>query len=92
MGDNPFRHLPSVNEVLELPALQALAGNCSREGMVAAIREELDNLRGRLSAGEAIDGQSHAGAVAAGGRGPAVPRTRRRRTSSQMPIKTRKKT
>ena len=45
MADNPFRNLPSVNDILELPAVGALAGNHSHEGIVAAIRDELANLR-----------------------------------------------
>jgi L-seryl-tRNA(Ser) seleniumtransferase len=64
MGDNPFRNLPSVNDVLELAAVQALAGEYAHDGIVAAIREELANLRRRLTTGESIDGQSHAEAVA----------------------------
>jgi L-seryl-tRNA(Ser) seleniumtransferase len=64
MGDNPFRNLPSVNDVLELAAVQALAGQYAHEGIVAAIRDELAHLRRRLAAGESIDGQSHAEAVA----------------------------
>jgi L-seryl-tRNA(Ser) seleniumtransferase len=65
MADNPFRDLPSVNDVLELPAVQALAQNYAHDGVVATIREELAGLRQRLAAGETIDGQSSADVVAA---------------------------
>jgi L-seryl-tRNA(Ser) seleniumtransferase len=64
MGDNPFRNLPSVNEVLESPAVRAIADDHSQETIVAAIRRELAELRRRLSQGESIDGKGDAEAVA----------------------------
>jgi L-seryl-tRNA(Ser) seleniumtransferase len=65
MGANPFRNLPSVNEVLDMPAVQALAANHAHEVVVESIRAELADLRRRLGQGEAVDGQASAGEVAA---------------------------
>jgi L-seryl-tRNA(Ser) seleniumtransferase len=64
MSDNPFRNLPSVNDVLDLPQIQALSGSHAREAIVDSIRRELSELRRRLAQGEAVDGQSTALAVA----------------------------
>ena len=41
MGDNPFRNLPSVNEVLEAEPVRALEGQHAHEHIVAAVRDEL---------------------------------------------------
>src|SRR5947209_4426767 len=64
MADNPFRNLPSVNEVLAAGPIHALAGSQAHDAIVAAIRAELGELRGRLGRGESIDGQASAEAVA----------------------------
>src|SRR5271155_3974821 len=64
MGDNPFRTLPSVQKVLDLPAIAALTKEHSHELIVAAVRIELDDLRRRVGAGEAIDGDAGAEALA----------------------------
>jgi L-seryl-tRNA(Ser) seleniumtransferase len=59
MTSNPFRKLPSVHQVLETPAIQALATGHPHELIVAAIRQELAELRQRLgepgSDGVALD-------------------------------------
>jgi L-seryl-tRNA(Ser) seleniumtransferase len=55
---NPFRNLPAVNDLLDLPELQGVLGQHGREQVVAAIRAELDELRQSLLKGEAIDGQA----------------------------------
>src|SRR5882762_2451730 len=65
MGENPFRKLPSVNEVLAVPALQTLAHDHAHALIVAAVRTELTELRRRLSQGEPVDGQASAETVAA---------------------------
>jgi L-seryl-tRNA(Ser) seleniumtransferase len=65
MGDNPFRHLPSVNEILDSSPVQALAQTHAHDVIVAAIRLELAALRQRLSQGNAVDGRAQAEAVAA---------------------------
>ncbi len=56
MADNPFRNIPSVNDILELPAVRALAREYAHDAVAAAVREELAELRARLSGGEALDG------------------------------------
>jgi L-seryl-tRNA(Ser) seleniumtransferase len=65
MGDNPFRQVPSVHDVLGLPSIQALAGAHAHEVIVAAVRAELAGLRQRVGRGEVVDGASAAAAVAA---------------------------
>ena len=65
MGENPFRRLPSVNDVLDVPDVRALLRDHARETVVAAVRKELDELRGRLSQGEEVDSRGEPEAVAA---------------------------
>jgi L-seryl-tRNA(Ser) seleniumtransferase len=64
MAENPFRNLPSVNEILELADVQALEGQHAHDVIVVAIRQELDDTRRRLGRGEQIDGQAGAQMVA----------------------------
>src|SRR5271165_2748393 len=52
MTANPLRAVPSVNEVLEVPAVKDLAGAHAHEDIVAAIRAELAELRRQLGAGQ----------------------------------------
>jgi L-seryl-tRNA(Ser) seleniumtransferase len=63
MGANPFRDLPSVNELLQAPAVQALDRDHAHDAVVEAIREELAQVRGRLAQGETLDGQCDAAAL-----------------------------
>jgi L-seryl-tRNA(Ser) seleniumtransferase len=65
MADNPFRNLPSVNDVLDAPPLQALSRDHTHEAIVASIRAELADVRRRLGRGEAVDGLADASALAA---------------------------
>jgi L-seryl-tRNA(Ser) seleniumtransferase len=65
MGDNRFRSLPSVNDVLQAPAVQSLSQAHAHELVVAAVRAELDAARRRLAAGEVLDGQTGAESLAA---------------------------
>jgi L-seryl-tRNA(Ser) seleniumtransferase len=65
MGDNVFRSLPSVHDVLEAPPVQAVAPDHAHEVIVAAVRAELADLRQRLRRGEALDGAVAVEAVAA---------------------------
>ncbi len=65
MTDNPYRRLPSVTLVLDAGPLAGLRDDHPQEHIVAAIRDELDDLRRRISAGEALDGRLSADAVAA---------------------------
>ncbi len=65
MGANPFRTLPSVNEILDAPAAQGLMADHAREQIISAVRAELDALRQRIVAGESVDGLAEPTAVAA---------------------------
>jgi L-seryl-tRNA(Ser) seleniumtransferase len=64
MSENPYRSLPSVNDVLAAPAVQALAGAHAHGVIVTAIRQELAELRNCLARGEIIDGQANADTLA----------------------------
>lgn len=64
MAHNPLRNLPSVNEVLDVPSLKALAGQYAHDQVAGAVRLELTALRQRLASGETVDGDSAAEAVA----------------------------
>ena len=64
MNDNPFRQIPSVNDVLAAEAVTALLEKHAHEQIVTAIRMELDELRGRLASGEAVDGQAQINDIA----------------------------
>jgi L-seryl-tRNA(Ser) seleniumtransferase len=55
-NSSPFRNLPSVNEVLRAPPVQALTTSYAHGQLVAAIRDELADLRDRLARGESPDG------------------------------------
>ncbi len=61
---NPFRRLPAVNDVLAAPAILGLALSHPHDLIVAAIRQELDDVRARLGRGEAIDGEVSADVLA----------------------------
>jgi len=56
MSASPFRELPSVNDVLQSPAIQALTADHAHGQLVAAIRHELTAVRDRLRRGESLDG------------------------------------
>jgi L-seryl-tRNA(Ser) seleniumtransferase len=64
MAENPFRQLPAVHDLLQLPAIQALSGDHAHDVIVAAVRQELAELRQHLSQGNPIDGQASAEALA----------------------------
>jgi len=51
-----FRKLPSVNEVMGLPAVEALAASCSRDSAVDAVRIVLERLRQEITSGLLDDG------------------------------------
>ncbi len=65
MSANPFRDLPSVNDILEMPAVQALAATHAHAVVADAVRDELSMLRQRLGAGEALNGERDLAALAA---------------------------
>jgi L-seryl-tRNA(Ser) seleniumtransferase len=64
MNANPFRQLPSVNDVLESPAVQALARVHAHGVIVAAVRAELEEVRQRLGLGKEMDGKANASTLA----------------------------
>ena len=61
---NPFRQIPSVNDVLAADAVTALLEKHAHEQVVSAIRMELDDLRGRLANGEPVNGQPQVADIA----------------------------
>lgn len=63
--DNPYRLLPSVDEVLLDPGLAAVAAQLPRELLVTFVQEILGELRSALSRGE-LDGDGLARRLAAG--------------------------
>ena len=64
MADNIYRSLPSVNDVLQAPSMQAAAGVHAHDMLVAATRSELTELRARLGRGESVNGETDSGALA----------------------------
>jgi L-seryl-tRNA(Ser) seleniumtransferase len=56
MSENPYRRLPSVNDVAETVLIQELRQKHDHGLVVDAIRRELAELRRRLSHGEVVDG------------------------------------
>jgi L-seryl-tRNA(Ser) seleniumtransferase len=64
MEPNPFRELPSVNDVLDMPAVQRLAAEHAHDVIADAVRAELADLRRRLGQGESVDGQAGAAEIA----------------------------
>lgn len=48
MANNPFRNIPSVNELLESPPLRHLVDRVSHHVVVSEVRSFLDNLRNDL--------------------------------------------
>ncbi len=65
MSDNPFRQLPSVGSLLDLPALRDVSGRHPPEAITAAVRAEVSSLREKLAAGERIEGLDDPAAIAA---------------------------
>ncbi len=61
---NPYRHLPAVNDVLQLPSLAELVARHGHDGVVAAVRAELAEVRRRLSLGDSPNGECSADAIA----------------------------
>jgi L-seryl-tRNA(Ser) seleniumtransferase len=61
---NPFRDLPSVNEVLEAEPLQALTKEHAHDFIIAAIRQELDGLRQELKEGVSFNGKATIAVIA----------------------------
>lgn len=55
MDQNPFRNIPSVNDVLETPAAKQLAEAHDHDLLVDAIRRELADIRLQLTRGETLN-------------------------------------
>jgi L-seryl-tRNA(Ser) seleniumtransferase len=55
---NPLRNLPAVNDVLAAAALREALAVHGRDAVVAAVRDQLAVLRGRMTKGEAVDGEA----------------------------------
>lgn len=62
---NPFRSLPSVNDVLNAAAAQFLLGQHAHEVVAEAIRAELARIREKLAQGESLNGELDVDALAA---------------------------
>jgi L-seryl-tRNA(Ser) seleniumtransferase len=82
MNTNPLRQLPSVNEILDAPPVQALGKKHAHDRIVAAVRDELGALRTRLANGDAVDGQSQIDNVA----GQVVARLQRESCPKLRPV------
>ena len=65
MGDNLFRQLPAVNDVLAAPDVQMLARDHAHELIVAAVRAELSDLREQIRQGLDMNGRGTVEDVAA---------------------------
>jgi L-seryl-tRNA(Ser) seleniumtransferase len=65
MADNPFRHLPAVNDILDAQLVRALTFTHAHDAIVVAIRAELGELRERLAKGDSANGQTDAASLAA---------------------------
>lgn len=64
MADNPLRSLPAVNEILDTSPLPALRNDHAHSAVVAAIREQLNDLRAQVAAGKIVDGEAAAVSIA----------------------------
>ena len=64
MADNPYRSLPSVNDLLAAAPIHALEGAHSHEAIVATIRAELAEVRQALRNGEVLNGELDTAALA----------------------------
>jgi L-seryl-tRNA(Ser) seleniumtransferase len=64
MSANRYRHLPSVNQVLESPAVQSLLAVHAHDVVVDSIRDELLLLREQIGTGNDLDGQASLESVA----------------------------
>jgi L-seryl-tRNA(Ser) seleniumtransferase len=50
-GDNPFRNLPQVQRLLEMPAANSLCAEFGRTAVTSALRDTLEGLREQISSG-----------------------------------------
>ncbi|HWG45185.1 MAG TPA: L-seryl-tRNA(Sec) selenium transferase [Gemmataceae bacterium] len=64
MAANPLRNLPSVNDILNTPPVQALTAAHAHDAIVVAVRAELSQLREGLLHDEPANGQTDAASIA----------------------------
>ena len=64
-SDNPFRNLPAVNDILQAPGIMALEHRHAHDVIVAAIRDELAEIRSQLGQGQSLNGELSVEMVAA---------------------------
>jgi L-seryl-tRNA(Ser) seleniumtransferase len=64
MGDNLFRQLPAVSDVLAAPDVQMLARDHAHDLIVATVRAELSDLREQIRRDIPVDGRGTVEAVA----------------------------
>src|SRR5688572_7435223 len=65
MPDNPFRLVPAVAKVLDLPAVAAARARHPHSAIADAVRAEVDALRSRIAAGTQLNGETDPDALAA---------------------------
>lgn len=65
MPDNPFRRLPKVSDVLELPAVVVARTRHPHAAVADAVRAEVDALRSHIAAGRPLDGEADPDSLAA---------------------------
>ena len=53
MSPNPLRNIPSVNELLEIPALKTLVDRVSHNAVVTSVRSVLEEIRGEFQSAAA---------------------------------------
>jgi L-seryl-tRNA(Ser) seleniumtransferase len=63
--DNPYRNLPAVNDILQVPRIAALEQQHAHEVIVEAIRVELAETRALLAQGQSLNGECTPETVAA---------------------------
>jgi L-seryl-tRNA(Ser) seleniumtransferase len=64
MGENPYRNLPAVHDVLAAAALRPLLLQHAHDQVVAVVRAELADLREGINRGAAVDSRTDAESVA----------------------------
>ncbi len=65
MPDNPYRRVPSVAKVLDLPAVAAARSAHPHAAVADAVRAEVDALRALVAAGTPLDGHADPDALSA---------------------------
>ncbi|MEO2089685.1 MAG: L-seryl-tRNA(Sec) selenium transferase [Gemmataceae bacterium] len=63
MPDNPFRSLPKVSDVLDLPAVAEARTRHPHAAVADAVRAEIDALRSLIQSGRSLDGHTDTGSL-----------------------------